>query len=60
MKKNYSLVLLEEDQDKNPELFFKKLNELVARKDEMIEAMKSSTEVNAINNICDIIESQLS
>lgn len=58
-KKNYSLVLLEEEQDKNPELFFKMLNELVAKKSEMVEAMKSATEVNAIQNICDIIESQL-
>lgn len=60
MKKNYSLVLLEEEQDKNPELFFKMLNELVAKKDEMIEAMKGATENDAVNNICDIIESQIS
>ena len=56
MKKNYSVVLLEEDQDKNPELFFKKLNELKTRKDEMIASMKNSTEINAISNICDLIE----
>lgn len=56
MKKNYSVVLLEEDQDEHPELFFKKLNELENRKDEMLNAMKTSTEINAINNICDLIE----
>ena len=56
MKKNYSVVLLEEDQDKSPELFFKKLNELKTRKDEMIASMKNSTEINAISNICDLIE----
>ena len=59
MKKKYSLVLLEEEQDKNPELFFKMLNELVAKKSEMIEAMKDATENDAVNNICNIIESQL-
>ena len=59
MKKNYSVVLLEEDQDKNPDLFFKKLNELKNRKDEMIEAMKNSTEINAISNICDLIEKEV-
>ena len=58
MKKNYSVVLLEEDQDKNPELFFKKLRELENRKDEMLNAMKTSTEINAINNICDLIEKE--
>ena len=58
MRKNYSVVLLEEDQDKNPELFFKKLGELNTRKNEMIAAMKTSTEINAINNICDLIEKE--
>ena len=58
MKKNYSVVLLEEDQDKNPKLFFKKLRELENRKDEMLNAMKTSTEINAINNICDLIEKE--
>lgn len=56
MKKNYSVVLLEEDQDEHPELFFKKLSELENRKEEMLSAMKNSTEINAINNICDLIE----
>ena len=59
LKKDYSLVLLEEEQDKNPELFMKMINELVAKKDEMIAAMKNATENDAINNICDIIESQI-
>lgn len=58
MKKNYSVVLLEEDQDENPELFFKKLSELENKKDEMLTAMKNSTEINAINNICDLIEKE--
>ena len=56
MRKKYSVVLLEEDQDAHPELFFKKLDELKNRKDEIISNMKSSTEINAINNICDLIE----
>lgn len=56
MKKNYSLVLLEEDQDMNPDLFFKRIDELKDRKNEMINAMKNSTEINAINHICDIID----
>ena len=59
MKKNYSLVLLEEDQDANPTLFFKKLNELKKRKEEMIASMKNSNELNAIKNICDIIEKEV-
>lgn len=59
MKKNYSLVLLEEDQDAHPELFFKKIDELVERKDDMIKAMSEATENDAINNICNIIESTL-
>ena len=59
MKKNYSLVLLEEEQDKNPDLFFKMIDELVAKKDAMINSMNTSTEVNAINNICDIIETEI-
>ena len=58
MKKNYSVVLLEEDQDKNPELFLHKLNELNNRKNEMIKSMRNSTEINAINNICDLIEEE--
>ena len=58
MKNNYSLVLLEEDQNKTPELFFKKLNELKNKKYEMIASMKNSKEINAINNICDIIEKE--
>lgn len=58
MKKNYSVVLLEEDQDENPELFFKKLSELENKKDEMLTAMNNSTEINAINNICDLIEKE--
>lgn len=58
MKKNYSVVLLEEDQDENPELFFKKLSELENKKDEILTAMKNSTEINAINNICDLIEKE--
>ena len=56
MRKKYSVVLLEEDQDAHPELFFKKLNELKNRKDEIIANMKNSTEINAINHICDLIE----
>ena len=56
MRKKYSVVLLEEDQDTHPELFFKKLNELKNRKDEIIANMKNSTEINAINHICDLIE----
>lgn len=60
LKKNYSVVLLEEDQDKNPQLFFERLNELVKRKDEMIKAMKGATENDAINSICNIIENQMS
>lgn len=60
MRKNYSVVLLEEDQDKNPDLFFKKLGELKERKNEMIASMKNSTEINAIKNICDIIEKEVS
>ena len=56
MRKKYSVVLLEEDQDAHPELFFKKLNELKNRKDEIITNMKNSTEINAINHICDLIE----
>lgn len=59
MKKNYSLVLLEEDQDANPELFFKKLNELVEKKDDMIKAMSNANENDAINNICNIIENEI-
>ena len=59
MKKNYSLVLLEEDQDKKEELFFKKLEELHNRKEEMISAMTNSTEIKAIENICDIIEKEV-
>ena len=59
MKKNYSVVLLEEDQDANPTLFFKKLNELKERKDEMIASMNNSTEINAIKNISDIIEKEV-
>lgn len=58
MKNNYSLVLLEEDQNKTPELFFKKLHELKEKKNEMIAAMKNSKEINAINNICDLIEKE--
>ena len=58
MKNNYSLVLLEEDQNKKPELFFKKLDELKSKKDEMIASMKNSKEINAIYNICDIIEKE--
>ena len=59
MKKNYALVLLEEDQDKKEELFFKKLEELHNRKEEMISAMTNSTEIKAIENICDIIEKEV-
>lgn len=59
LDKNYSLVLLEEDQDKNPDLFFKKLKELVDRKDDMIKTMSNATENDAINNICNLIEEQL-
>lgn len=59
MKKNYSLVLLEEEQDKNPELFLKMIDELVAKKDSMIASMKNAAENDAINNICDIIESEI-
>ena len=58
MKKNYSVVLLEEDQDENPDLFFKKLNELKEKKADMIKAMKNSKEINAVKNICDIIEKE--
>lgn len=58
MKKKYSVVLLEEDQDENPELFFKKLSELKNKKDEILTAMDNSTEINAINNICDLIEKE--
>ena len=59
MRKNYSVVLLEEDQDENPKLFFQKLDELKERKNEMIASMKNSTEINAIKNICDIIEKEV-
>ena len=58
MKKNYSVVLLEEDQDKNNDLFFKKLDELISKKEEMKESMNNATEINAIKNICDIIEKE--
>ena len=60
MKKNYSLVLLEEEQGKNPELFIKMIDELVSKRDSMIKAMNSASEINAINNICDIIDNELS
>lgn len=60
MKKNYSLVLLEEDQDQNPSLFFKKLEELKEKKDEMISSMRNSSEINATKNICDLIDSYVS
>ena len=56
MKKGYSLVLLEEDQDKNNNLFFNKLNELTNNKDKFIKTMKNSIEINAIDNICNIID----
>ena len=57
-KKNYSIVLNEEDQDKNPNLFFEKLAELNRRRDELIEAMSKSKTINAVKTICDIIEKE--
>ena len=55
-KKNYSIVLTEEEQDMKPWLFFERIDELVNKKDKMIEAMNNAKENDAINKICDIID----
>lgn len=58
-KKKYSVVLFEEEQDKNPDLFFKKLVEIKERKSELLNSMKNSKAQNAIKKICDIIEDEI-
>ena len=55
-KKNYAIVLLEEDEDKKPWLFMEKINELENKKKNMIHAMSEAKESDAINLICDIID----
>lgn len=57
--KNYSVVLFEEEQDKNPNLFYEKLTEIKNRKEELLNAMKTAGVDNAVKNICDIIENEL-
>lgn len=58
MKKNYSIVLLEEAQDQNPDLFLNKFDELISQKKSIVESMKNAIESNAIKHICDIIEKE--
>ena len=55
-KKNYAIVLTEEEQDKKPWTFLEKIEELEKKKKTMIEAMKKADESDAINKICDIID----
>lgn len=58
-KNKYSVVLFEEDQDKNPNLFFEKLMEIKNRKKELMAALNKSGLDNAVIKICDIIEKNL-
>ena len=55
-KKGYSVVLAEEEEDKYPQRFFEKLDELDKKKKEMIDKMSEAKESDAINRICDIID----
>lgn len=55
-KQGFSVVLFEEDQNKNENLFFEKLMEIKERKNELLENMKKANENNAITKICDIID----
>ena len=55
-KKGYSVVLLEEDEDKYPEKFFEKLEELNSKKEKLEKRMSEAKESDAINIICDIID----
>lgn len=57
-KKNYSVVLLEEEQDKNSNLFFEKLEEIKNRKKELYNSMHNARNCDSIKKICDIIEEQ--
>ena len=57
--KNYSVVLYEEDQDKNPNLFYEKLRDLDNRKKEILAAMKKANVDNAVEKICNLIEEEL-
>lgn len=58
-KNNYSVVLFEEEQDANNELFYNKLCEIKDRKKELLGAMKNAGTLNAIKTICDLIENEL-
>lgn len=58
-KKNYAVVLTEEDEDNRPWLFLEKIEELENKKSTMIDAMNRAYENDAINKICDIIDKNI-
>lgn len=58
-KQNFSVVLFEEDQDKDPNLFYKKLTEIKERKKELLKSMEKSGLDNAVSKICDLIEKEI-
>lgn len=55
-KKNYAIVLQEEDADKDEKLFMEMVDKLEKNKDAMINAMSQAKENDAIIRICDIID----
>ena len=55
-RKNYSIVLTEEEENSNRELIIEKLKILKDKKDSMIQSMSMANENNAINIICDLID----
>ncbi len=55
-KKGYSIVLTEEEATEYPNHFFEKLQQLDIHREEYIDTMKKSKEIDAINIICDLID----
>ena len=56
-KSGYEQV--EEEKENINNEFFKMIDELVAKKDAMITSMNTAKEVNAISNICNIIDAEI-
>lgn len=50
------MVLFEDEQEQNPNLFYDKLVEIKERKKELLNAMSNSKALDAIKNICDLID----
>lgn len=55
-KKNYAIMLQEEEIDDKPEIFMNTIDEIENKKASMIQSMNEAKENNAIKMICDIID----